>query len=472
MPAFSVILQAPQVRALVQENLLETAFHDSLFPRLLFRGECTPVLYPGQSGDTIVYTSQGLLDVNCAPLVPGADPVPQTYESEQWIGQLQQLAGTVDAHMPTSAAACASLFLRHAQQLGMQGGQTVNRVARNTMYNAAESGWTVSDGVNTATATINVKRLNGFTRARRPDLAAGSAVQFSPVSAANPLLIRVWDTTGAGAWAARSVVAATPTTAGDEIGPGTLTLTGGVVTLADRAAVQALDRTFHVQIGGGEHTDDIGAGDTMRLEEFQDAVSHLRDQNVPPSADGSYHLHMDPIQESQVFRDSKWERLFTATGVDSVQWKEFAIGRILGATVYRNNECPKVDTVLPRDGVTFSANDPFAGDLYSNGVAATGVKVHRALLVGGGGLIEHYSDMSLLLTEAGVAGKIAEPTITNDGIEVFTDRIRLYIRQGLDRLGQMVGLSWNFIGVHTVRTDAATGDGARYKRICAILGGE
>ena len=46
MPDFSVIAQAPEIRALVQDGVLERAFHDSLFPSLLFRGEATPVLWP------------------------------------------------------------------------------------------------------------------------------------------------------------------------------------------------------------------------------------------------------------------------------------------------------------------------------------------------------------------------------------------------------------------------------------------
>ena len=87
-------------------------------------------------------------------------------------------------------------------------------------------------------------------------------------------------------------------------------------------------------------------------------------------------------------------------------------------------------------------------------------------------MLEHYSDLGALLTEAGIAGKIAEPRITNNGIEVFTDRVQLIIRQPLDRLAQMLAVTWNFIGTFVVRTDNTTGDAARYKRVQAILGGE
>ena len=471
MPDFSIILQSPDVRALVQENLLERAFHDSLFPRLLFRGEAAPVQHPGQAGDTIVYTSQGLIKPKLRPLVPGVDPVPSTYQSEQWIGQLQQYGDTVDVHMPTSGAAAASLFLRKAQQLGMSGGMSLNRASRNALYNAAEAGWTVADGAQGPAATIRVKRLNGFTRARRPDLALGSAVGYAPVSGNNTLAIRIWDTTGAAAWVSRQVSTYTPDTVGDETGPGTITITGGTVTVTDRAAIQALDRTSHVQVGGGESTDAIGAGDHVKLADIRSAVTRFWDQNVPENADGFFHLHLDPTQHGQVFSDSEWNRLFTATGVDSVQYRNFALGQVLGCAVFRNSECPKTDTVDPGDGVTFSQDDPFAGELYSNGLA-TGPRVHRSLLVAQGAMLEHYSDLGALLTEAGIAGKIAEPRITNNGIEVFTDRVQLIIRQPLDRLAQMLAVTWNFIGTFVVRTDNTTGDAARYKRVQAILGGE
>ena len=83
MPDFSPILQAPEVRALVQQNILERAFHDSLFPRMLFRGEATPVVWPANVGDTMVFTGVGLIKPKLNPLTPGSDPVPSDYQKEQ-----------------------------------------------------------------------------------------------------------------------------------------------------------------------------------------------------------------------------------------------------------------------------------------------------------------------------------------------------------------------------------------------------
>jgi hypothetical protein len=189
MVDFSVIAQDPTIRALVQENILERAFHDALFPRLLFRGEVTPQVWPANVGDTMVFTGAGLIKPKLKPLLPGTDPVPSTYQSEQWAATLHQYGDTIDTHMPSSITAIANLFLRNAHQLGMSAGQSLNRIPRNSMYNAALSGHTVADGTQVGATTLRVKRLNGFTRARRPDLPLGSPVRFDAVSTNNPLAI-------------------------------------------------------------------------------------------------------------------------------------------------------------------------------------------------------------------------------------------------------------------------------------------
>ena len=82
--------------------------------------------------------------------------------------------------------------------------------------------------------------------------------------------------------------------------------------------------------------------------------------------------------------------------------------------------------------------------------------------------MEYYSDLSQLLTDAGVNGKVGEPRIVNNGIECYTDRIQLIIRAPQNRLQDKVSTSWKFIGDWPTRTDAATGSAARYKRFKVI----
>lgn len=465
MPDFSIILQTPEVRSLVQENLLERAFHDALFPRLLFRGEATPVAWPTGVGDNQIFSAPGLIPVDATPLVPGTDPDPVTYPTEQWEAQLNQYASTIDTHMPTSIVAIANLFLRNAHQLGLQASQTVNRIVRNRMFDAGLSGNTVADGVQGPVTVLRVKRLNGFTRARSPALSGASKVRFDLVSATNPLGAKIFDT-GGPAEVSRNVIGFTPDTAGDEQGPGTVTLDASVGVL-DRAYVLSDDRSEIVRVGGGLKVDDLTAGtDTPTLSDIRTAIAAFWQQNVPEHPDGRYHCHLDPTSQSLIFNDPEFNRLLTALP-DYYMYRQFALGELLNTVFFRNSENPVVETVVGGLTATFDVRDPFVGELTTNG-AVGGDKVHRMLFTAQGGIFEYYSDLEALVTEAGITGKTGDPRIVNNGIEVFSERIQLVIRGPLNRLQDMVSTSWKIIADWPVRTDAATGNQERFKRFRVI----
>jgi hypothetical protein len=458
VPDFSVILQSPQVRAVVQENLLEKAFHDALFPRTLFRSEVTPTPWPAGVGDTQIFSAPGLMPVDARPLTPGDDPDPDTYPTEQWTAQLNQYAKSIDTHMPSSMVAIANLFLRNAHQLGMQAAQTLNRIVRNRMYGAALAGWTNLTAVST-TAVIRVARLNGFTRARNPNLATGSQVKFDYVSSTNPLGARLFDN---GAEVGVSIIGFTPDTPGDEVGPGTLTLSAAVTNASARAYLFSNDATSIVRSGGGTSIDSLTATtDVPTLADVRTAVADFWMQNVPEHPDSRFHAHLDPVSQAKIFADQEFQRLLTAMP-DYYMYKQFALGELLNTVFLRNSECPVTETVV--GGNTYDARDPFPGEL----VNAAGNKVHRILFSAQGGIFEYYSDLNQLLTDAGVNGKVGEPRIVNNGIEVYTDRIQLIIRSPQNRLQDKVSTSWKFIGDWPTRTDAAVGSAARYKRFKVI----
>ena len=85
-----------------------------------------------------------------------------------------------------------------------------------------------------------------------------------------------------------------------------------------------------------------------------------------------------------------------------------------------------------------------------------------------GGVMEYYSDLEALITEAGVTGRVGDPRIINNGIEIFSDRIQLIIRGPLNRLQDQISTSWKIIADWPVRTDAATGGTERFKRFKVI----
>ena len=461
---FSTILQSPDIRAIVQTHGLEREFHDGLYPRSMFRGEAIPVLWPANVGDSMVFTGVGMMDTTMEPIQPGKDPEPVDYQKEQWSAQLQQYTGRVpDTHMPTSITAIASLFYRNIQQLGLQAALTLNRVVRNRLFNAAMSGWTVADGAQGATRSLRVKRLNGFTRARNPNLPAGSPVLFDTVTASNPLAITVRDTSGSPADLVVNVTAYTPDIAGDETGPGVLTLDADV-TVVDRAYVFSSDATSIVRATAGNSIDALGSTSTFSPDLIRAGVARLENTNVPKMPDGRYHMHLDPVSMQQIFGTHEWQRLLTSLP-DYYYYREFTAGEILGTVALKNTECPQAFNVKLKSDGSYDKSDKFGGEIVNAGKYG----VHRALIMGQEAIFEYYQDAGQLITEAGVQGRVGDfSQLTNNGIEVNVDRVQLVMRSPQNVLQDMVSAAWKAIMDWPVRTDATTGDAARFKRVVCI----
>jgi hypothetical protein len=462
MVDFSTILQTPEIRHLVQENYLERAFYDGLFPGLVYRADVQAEHWNASVGDSQIFTGEGLMPVSLRPLRPGFDPEPSSYPIEQWESQMHQWSGTADMHMPTSVLAIQDLLLKNSKKLGQQAAMTLNRLVRNAIHNSVNAGWTVANGSGSAATSLVVKHLNGFTRARNPNLAAGSRVRYSPVSSSNPLAITIGGTSA-------SVIAATPDVAGDELGPGTLTLAAGV-TWSDRAAVLSYDRSDSRFVGGGTKVDDLGPTDLPTLQDIRGCVTALRKNNVPVHPDNHYHVHMGPESEAAIFADSEVQRMNTGVP-ESYMYSDFVLTRILGCLFVTNNEVPITRNVYPGDGVTFSADDPFAAELKNTGLTS-GMDVHRMLFTGFGGIREYYQDPGAFITEAGMIGKMGDVGFVNNGIEVSVERCKMIIRAPLNRLQDNVACTWTFIGDFPVRTDGASpGSSARYKRAIELRHG-
>jgi hypothetical protein len=447
-----------QIVNLIQERTLERVFHDALFPKLLFRAEAMPERWEANLGDMMVFTRAGLIPVNTGALVPGNDPIPQTYQTEQWEVIASQHGNTIDTHMPTSYVTLASLFLRNTQTLGLNAGQTLNRLARNPLFTAYLGGEaaviaTAAIGAN----TVRVSTMNGFTQR----LLNG---RLSAVSAANPLPI-----TFSTAEPANTVIGAVPDDAAVPNGPGTLTL-GAVLTagLAVRNGVFAQTRSRRLRVGGGTTVDALTSANIVTLNDVIQAVSRLRANNVPPHSDGMYHVHVSPEVEAQLFADNHFQRLYQSLP-ESAPYRELAIGQCVGCYFYRNTETPTTSTVsstiVDPGGAGGALLAPEIGAEVTN---EAGLAIRRTIITGGAALYEKYLDESKYITEAGVTGKIGEFTIINGGAAVMTRRIRFILRAPLDRLQQVVGQTWSWSGDFGVPSDQLTGDAARFKRAVVI----
>lgn len=451
-----------QITNLIQDRTLERVIHDSLFPNLVFRGEASPDLWMANIGDTAVFTRTGLMPVTIEPLIPGQDPTPGTYETEQWEAQAKQLGNTIPTHMPSNYVTLASIFIRNTQQLGLNAAQSMDRLARNALFVPYLAGETMLTAAGVATSTqISVSTLNGFTQ----KLQNG---RLAAVSAANALAISFTN----GIEPDNTVVGVVPADPAKPFGPGVLLLGAGLTgTPVARTAVLAVTRSRRLRIGGGATVDTITSANILTLNDVIQAVARLRGMNVPPHPDGYYHVHLDTQGEAQIFQDNHWQRLHQS-GAGGVAYQDFVIGTAVGCKFFRNTQMPNLDTVggglIAVAGGAGGAK--VAPELGGELVNANGVTIRRTLVTGGGVLVEKYLDESKYITEAGVQGKIGEFSLINGGVAIMAQRIRYLLRSPQDKLQQIVDQTWSWSGDFCAPSDSLAGDTARFKRAVVIEG--
>lgn len=449
------------INELVQERTLERVFHDALTPRQLFRLEATPELWQANLGEQMIFTRAGLMVPATAPLVPGTDPVPQGYSTEQWSAFASQYGSSIDTLMPTNYVTLAPLFARNTLNLGVQAGMSLDRTARNRLFLAYLGGEsTVRTAGVSGSTQLTVNSLSGFTEI----LVNGRLV---PVSPSAPLPV----TFSAVGEPANSVVGVAPLDPAVPNGPGVLTLSAALTTnVTLRSAVYASTRARRLRIGGGATVDNISTSNILTLNDIISAVSRLRDLNVGPHTDGRYHVHLSPLAEAQIFRDDHWQRLHQSLP-ESYPYRELAIGEAVGCVFFRNTEAPSQQNCgglqsLP--GTTGGAI--LSADIGAEVTNDAGLPIRRTIVTGGGVMYEKYLDESKYITEAGVQGKIGEFSVVSNSIQIMTNRIRYIIRSPQDALQQMVRQSWSWSGDFPIPSDATTGDAARYKRAVVIEG--
>jgi hypothetical protein len=450
----------PQVAQLQQQGLLERAFHDGLFPNLAYRAEAMPEEWPLQTGQQIFMTRPGLLKPTVTPLTPGSDPVGQTVPFEQWVATLAQYADSIDTNLPTAVTTNANLFLRNIHQLGLQAGQSINRIARNALFQAYLSGQSVSTTAIASTdTTIQVASLNGFTSVVIPT----GAIAPQQVSSAFPLPITIFGPAGA---ISATVIGFTPNNPNDLNGPGVLQLSAAVGTACViRTAVKSAFAPIIVRSAAGNSVDAISSGDTLVLQQAINAVGFLRRAMVQPHEDGFYHAHISPMANAQVFADPVFQRLNQSLP-EHIIYKEGFIGYMSGVAFFMNQESP--ETFNTGTQVPTANSGIYGTEIGAEVVNGAGVPIGRTILTGRGAMYEKYLDESAFLTEAGTTGKIGEFDVVNQGIAILTERIRMVLRAPVDKLQQNVTTSWSISTSFPIPSDITAPSGPQlFKRaIC------
>lgn len=456
----SISLQgfSPELAAVIQDETLVREFYDALFPNLLFRGEARVEDWPAQIGETTVFTRTGLMGVSTKPLTPGSDPTPGSYPVEQWRATANQFGNALDSNMPTSYVALSSTFMEDTKKLGLNAGQTMNRIVRDKLFRSYLQG----DSVAIAAAGIGASQLvlasiNGFA-----ELASNG--QVVAVSALNPIPVSF-----TGAEPANQVIAAVPLDADDPFGPGIVSLASVLTAgVALREGVKSSFRTDIVRVGGGATVDALTGVEILTLQDVINAVAILRDNSVPTFEDGRYHVHLSPQGEAQLFNDNQFQRLNQSLP-DDVRYRDLVIGNLIGCYFYRNLENPKptnVGDLVDTSGGGGSAEG--APDIGAEITNQGGVQIRRAIVVGAGAIYEKAVNEGAFITEAGVQGKIGAFNVVNGGVQIMTEGVRFILRAPQDRLQQVVGQAWSWSGDWPIPSDGTTDGPATFKRAISI----
>jgi hypothetical protein len=447
----------PTIMNLVQQGLLERAFHDGLVPAFLFRGEAQEEEWQGNTGQEILMTRAGMLDPITEPAVPGVDPLPQALTWEQWTARLDRFIGTIQVDMPTNAIANSDIFLRSIQQLGIQAGQSLNRIPRNALVTAYLQGSTCLILAAIAGDTsLQVASLNGFQTV----ITRGTTVRPTPVSTGAPLSITVISGVTA---TTHNVIGATPLDPAVPNGPGTLLLDAafGGAGAVIRASVLASTRPIIMRAGGGNSVDAITANDIVQYQDFINATNKLRQNNVFPHEDGFYHAHISPEGNGQIFTDPVLQRLNQAHP-DSVQFQSAFIGTGGGIAFFLNNETP--DDTNSGTLIATGTNAKFAKGIGAEVVNEGGIRIGRVVITGRGAIYERWLDEKRYVSEAGITGKIGGFNILNQGIEIKTDRVSLILRSPINLTQDVVSCTWSYTGGFPIPTDISSGGPQIVKR--------
>ncbi len=399
------------LQGIMQDGLLDRTFQDALVPEFLFPGVATSRPWAANMGDTQHFTRRGLLTPQTTPL-GGVDPTPEAYSAERYSMTMDQYGHTVDTNMLESAMTLASTFLKDIQTLGINAGQSVNRIARNKLYKAYAGGRTWAPALGTATVTMVVDSTDGL------ETTLVNGIQTA-VSATNPIMVSI---NGAAAVAV------------DGVNAGTNTLTfNAAQTWAAGDSVVAANAPVSYRPGAKASAVDLTGADVATFSLFRDAVVRLRTMNVP-TLGGAHVAHIDPTTEGQLFADSEFQALYRGA-VESPVWGNLALGRFGGIDWVRNNEA----------------------QTRSNGT----ISYHEPIVLGADAFVAGpFSEMGSLLSQV-PEGSSVDVQMVSVGPAIQVARI---IRPPQDRLAQVIASSWSYVGDFAVPSDETTGDAASFKR--------
>jgi len=422
----------------IQQNFLERAFVEALHPILAYREIADREEFPGRIGDTITKTRVGLMVPNINPLPSNINNnfdnglQPQQYSTEQYtlaIYQYPQLAN--DINLIDDETTIAAFAMKNAENLGIAQATSLDRIARNALFNAYMGGNTVITATATS-ATQSVDDTRGFQT-----VVVNGTVQ--PVSNTNPLPVFVNGTL-------RSVIGfnndlvnvssaiSTGGTSGSLIFSGSFTGTAAQAVIGQYAPLI-------VRPNGRTTTAAIQSTDLLNMTSILNSVAYLRN-NAVPKVRGAYNLYLNSTSMNELFQDSEFQILNRGVSTRDPVYEN--------AWIY--------DSFL--DVRFIMTTETFVQSPQLSAPVAVAQTIQRPILVGKGALVEGIFSKGLdaIKNMSGNTGQMQNiPQMVNVlGEDLMLEGFYMYLRMPIDRLGQIISQASNYIGGFTVPTDVTT----------------
>ena len=406
------------LQGIIQQNYLEREFKEPLQSKTAYRSIADRESIPNMIGETVTKTRAGLKSPVTTAGTPSANTnldnglSPSAYSVEQYTLTLNQYADTIDLNIVNNKAGLGDQFLKNARVNGIQAAQSLDRIARNKLFDAYLGGNTrVRVTLGAPGVAVSVDDVRGFQN------TFNSVGQVVAVSASNPVNVTVGST-----------VYILNSTAVDGTNVSTAFRgISGVLTFSANVSVAdgtALNVALHANAptifrpSGRATTAALTSADILTMGLLLDAQAQLRN-NAPLEA-GNMKAFLDNRSMRQLFADPDFKTLFQGQ-YGSRAYTDGMIFNLLGIDFVPTTEAP---VQAPSGSVV--------------------VTVRRPILVINGALIE--GDF------AGMATMVENES----QIVSVVDEVAMVTRPPLDRLGQIIAQSWYWIGDFTAPSDQTT----------------
>jgi hypothetical protein len=220
--------------------------------------------------------------------------------------------------------------------------------------------------------------------------------------------------------------------------------------------------------------DNLSTTDSARLALFRRAAAQLANDGVMPMADGYYHVHCSPFVIQELGSDNEYQRLFQ--GRPEAYLPDGSIGTIGNLKFFENNQTPQPGNLnspspiaVPTRATQLSPH--YFGELYNR----TGVQIERSIVVGRGCVAQLYvPELAAFVSDAGVIGKQqANFAMVGGQLQMVmgpgTGQVRVIIRPPIDKLGQIVTITWSATRGFPVYSNLLSGmSNGRFKKAMVV----